>query len=1249
MGQAVGAPIVLDRRRRSVAAIVARHADARRPFIVSRHPAGGAFAATDDTVVCRADWTRTRVGPDETVLITYLPLGGGSSAGSNTGKQIGGAVAMLALLALAPYAAPALVGAGSALTGTLLSAGAYAGAVAAVQAGLVVGGAYAISLATKAKANDTTDTDSRSVYGVSGGGNLPRPGDRIPVGYGRFWSSPDLTQPDYTVYDGDDVLLYKRMTLGLGEYEVHEIQVGTESASRLWTAEDGIRAPFDTPDTAVEIIAPGGTSTLVPGSVYSHPGVSSIELPRPEDTPAYSGPWAVCEVGTTTSKIQLDYELPQGVANNGGSEPFAGNWSLKFEYAPCDEDDVPTGPWVTLLEDGASVYSTRALRYTKYVTVPDGRYLVRGRNMQPYWDKGINTIIWSGLRAHFPDTVTRPHVTEIAVRIRSGKQLGVTAFGQLYVRATRKLPVWDGTAWATEATRKCVWAYHDVLTSSYGGALDPSLVDVDTLAGYAGSLSEHDTYDGVIRGPVSVWEAAAVVLGPMRAEPAVIGSLWSLVRDEPKAVRRHVFSRRQIKRGSSQVEVQIARDEGAADVIVEYSPDADPRRTRETRVTYGAASLTPTRMKVEGVTTWSHANHIARWKAAAGYYRRQKRTFSCDRMGRLVGRGDPILADMWFLDRGSSRTGGVMARSGTTLTLDTPMDQGGTLYAYLRDRRGREWGPVAVTIPDAEAPHVVTLDSDDVAAVEAAYGQSLASVVALDTQAPTTVLIGPLATVEQQYLVRRIAHQGRDSIEIEALVDAPEVWTAIGAAMPPEPVVPSIGDIRTPQYPTVAYVRAAAVAKGSALVMDWAIAAARGAASYVVRLSYDDGDTWEIVSEGLSLDGTYSIRHVEGGTVKLQAWAIGATGLPGPTVETTFGTFEATVKPGSLVDGLREHVTEELGREIAEIDFRTQRIAGAAADQDAANAIDKREVRVLVSAVKGSLQASITEVATIVETLGGTLTALYALALDVNGYVVGYYVVNDGTTSDFVVVSDNFKVAKPGVSGGDPVPVFAIGTVDGVTKLALRGDMLIDGCIIAAKIAANAITAGKIAADAITSDKIAANAITAAKVAAGALSVDKLTADAATLNLNVIGNATTVSIAHPYSTSNFETTYDKAFYWSAGSFTPERGNVMIAISVETAINTSTYKANFTVRFYLRIYAASTLVIEIDIGARNQDYFYSVGIISGALLKRLTIGTAYTFEIWKQVTANSAYNTGGQVIENLTTYPGMALFEPRNVV
>lgn len=883
VGREVGAPILLDRRRRRLSSIVARHADHSRPFIVAVQRADRAPLHVEEAVVLRRQWAKKLIGPKHVVSIIYLPLGGGGGGG---GKQIAGALAMAALLFVAPYAAALFPGAGA--VGSLTWIG------KAVAAGIVVGGSFLIGLATKAKANKNDQ-----LYGVSGGGNLPRAGDRIPVGYGQFWTQPDLSQPDFTTYDGEDVLLYGRRTLGVGKYQFHKIMAGDIVA---WTAEDGILPPFNATassgqgsgtGTAFEFFAPGAVCTLVPESVYSSPSVSGSSLARVGGTPAYTGPFPVCPVGQTTKKIQIDWSVPSGHYRNSSSGMKNWDWSATWEYAPCDNDNNATGPWVPLIAGVEEGQTTKPKRFTEIKDVPEGRYIVRAQNTNAADESHVDEVTWDGLRAHFEDTIVRPGITEFAFRIRSGKALGNAAFNSLWVEATRILPVWNGTAWVEQPTRKAVYAFKDIMQSTYGGNLPDGSVDLARVKHYASTLTEFDTFDGVIRGPVSVRDAAATVLGVMRAEPVRLGRVWSIQRDEARSVRKHVITRRQIMRGSSKMSIQVARDQGEADVIVEYSPGADPRRRSEVRRTFGSTSLTPTRRQMTGVSDYEHAYHLATWMGAAAFYRRERRSGTVDRRGRIFHRGDPVLMDVFFT--GDAVAGGVMARSGGTLTLDTAIPIVGEKYAVLKDRKGRAFGPILVTqgVDDT----TIVLDVDDLAAAADDADLTLDDVIAPDGAEPTTVTVAGIAVQQDAYQVESVDYQGMNRVEITALQDNPAVWTALGEAAPPAPPIPSL--VGEDQLPNLLWVKAQAIQKTNSLDMDWSVGRAVTAAANIVRISYDEGATWQTVSDNANASGSYPIEMASV-PIQVQAYAVDVHGRSGPMATAEFVTFQPVVPVAAL-------------------------------------------------------------------------------------------------------------------------------------------------------------------------------------------------------------------------------------------------------------------------------------------------------------------------------------------------------------
>jgi hypothetical protein len=135
-----------------------------------------------------------------------------------------------------------------------------------------------------------------------------------------------------------------------------------------------------------------------------------------------------------------------------------------------------------------------------------------------------------------------------------------------------------------------------------------------------------------------------------------------------------------------------------------------------------------------------------------------------------------------------------------------------------------------------------------------------------------------------------------------------------------------------------------------------------------------------------------------------------------------------------------------------------------------------------VETVTTALNGNIAQTLLIQESVDG-IEGRIGLAINLNGEVVGL-VQLDGTASgsNFTVLADNFYVGTTGTSGGDPVPIFAIRTVDGVSKIALRADVYADGDIIARHIAAGTITAAKMAVTDLSAIAANVGTITAGKL-----------------------------------------------------------------------------------------------------------------------------------------------------------------------
>lgn len=141
-----------------------------------------------------------------------------------------------------------------------------------------------------------------------------------------------------------------------------------------------------------------------------------------------------------------------------------------------------------------------------------------------------------------------------------------------------------------------------------------------------------------------------------------------------------------------------------------------------------------------------------------------------------------------------------------------------------------------------------------------------------------------------------------------------------------------------------------------------------------------------------------------------------------------------------------ETISAQLGNALAAI--VTETTARTNAD-DALAAVDQT--------ITTALNGNIAQVNILAASIDG-IEGRFGVAINTNGQVVGLIQLDGSAAgSNFTVVADKFQVAQPDAAGGTPVPVFTIANVGGTNKLVLRGDMIADGTLTAAKLNAASI------------------------------------------------------------------------------------------------------------------------------------------------------------------------------------------------
>lgn len=108
-------------------------------------------------------------------------------------------------------------------------------------------------------------------------------------------------------------------------------------------------------------------------------------------------------------------------------------------------------------------------------------------------------------------------------------------------------------------------------------------------------------------------------------------------------------------------------------------------------------------------------------------------------------------------------------------------------------------------------------------------------------------------------------------------------------------------------------------------------------------------------------------------------------------------------------------------------------------------------------------EASITTLQTVtipgIESDVGALEARYGVALSVNGYVTGFVQNNDGTSGDFVILADTFKVVDPsGDPGETEYTPFSIsgGKITMTGDVEINGNLLVSGSVDTGQLASKA-------------------------------------------------------------------------------------------------------------------------------------------------------------------------------------------------
>lgn len=879
--------------------------------------------------VLREDWDNP-LAADDLVAVIYLPQGGGGG-GSNPLRI----VLMLAVMVYAPVLASELIGInGAAVLGST--------GVAAVQAGVAMAGmALVNAVIPPPKLPSPQQAASLAApsptYNLQAQGNLARLDQAIPVQYGRVCAYPDFAAQPYVEYAGNEQYLYQLLCLGLGEFDIEAIRIEDTPVTSFLEIDYEVIPPGGAitkfPTNVVSSVEVSGQELMgTVSATYTQSG-STITVTRSAHGFAvgrtlyldftsgtaidgaytiataptadtftvvatnsvstsgslviqhYLGGYVASGPGTAANTLGLDFILSRGLyyAQNDGS---LSEISLSFAVEARRLSDLgsPLGAWTVLGQRTYSAKTTTPQRYSERFNVTAGRYEVRVRRLDAKQSdtRYGHEILWGGLRAYLPESRRFDHVTLIAMRLRASNNLSSQASRKINVICTRKIPVWNGTAWsAPVASRSIAWALADACRNTvYGAKLPDTRLDLTGLKALDDLwTSRGDEFNARFDSALNFWEAITKIAQAGRAKPYMLAGVVRVARDGPQSLAVAMFSMRNIVKSSFSIDYILPSDDSADAVEVAYW-DKNYWASRRVGAKLPDSQATkPARIELFGVTDRSHAWREGVYQAASNRYRRRLIRFTTEMEGFIPAFGDLIAVQHDMPGWGQFAEARGWDAASRTLTLTEPLtwnaSSGGAHYIGLRTKQGGVDGPYEVT--QGASPYQVILQQ---APAQAPY-------VGLDYER-TQVAFGWAQTWRQLAKVVAIRPRGLYQVEIEAINEDPSVHTAESGQVAPPVQTSQLTTLYTTPLIADLTLRSSTTDNSKAL-LTWT--PAPGADSYQIEMAagvspYAANLTWTRVGETSA--NNFAVTALYGVQTLIRVRGVGLTA--GPWVALFYGS-----------------------------------------------------------------------------------------------------------------------------------------------------------------------------------------------------------------------------------------------------------------------------------------------------------------------------------------------------------------------
>lgn len=722
--------------------------------------------------------------------------------------------------------------------------------VEVVVAALFVAVAYAYSQMDMppASMNNYRDLPEQSpTYDVNAQGNTARLGQPVPVGYGRQRVYPDFASLPFRRYIDGEQYLYVTLAVGQGEYDLSDAQIGNTPIENF----EGV---------AQQIVPPGQPVTLFSPDVYTSPEVSNIELFAPNDPEyqSWSGPIAVVPAETEVTRIELDLLAPNGLylQDKQTGDLSTVSVTVTADYREIDDLGNAVGSWASLGSWTLSGATVDPVRKTVGKNVSPGRYEVRTRRSSNSSDPDNirlqDQVLWGDLKGVLQSDRTYDH-TVWAVKVKASNQLSAQSERKFSVVRQRKLPIWTGTEWTVpQATRNPAWAFCDAIKAGYGGNYTDDnldLAEIKRLADVWDSRGDH--FDYQFDTARTLWPALQMICMVGRAEPTIYGGVFSIVRDEPKALPDYQFGMADIVANSFSIQYATQDQWGDDSVEIEYTnPDTGAPET-VLCVLPGSAGERPVKVKLEGCTDRSQAYREGMFRVGVMVWRNRTVQFKTELDGGLPGYGNCIAVSNELPEWGVS--GHVLAvetvGADQVLTLSEPVEFAeGQAHAIMvrNSDTAKPQGPFTCVVGDTQ--HHVKI-----------VGGTNASIYTGWRKNKSSFAFGVADTYAQRFIMRGARHTGGLEFSLSGVLDDPRVHELDAQIADGSISIPqgTTGDSRALTSVKGLRVKYGGSVANPSIRLTWS--AVEGAENYILHITRDDGITWLPLGDTSSLTLSKSV------------------------------------------------------------------------------------------------------------------------------------------------------------------------------------------------------------------------------------------------------------------------------------------------------------------------------------------------------------------------------------------------------